>query len=101
MVKHPPANADATRDLGLIPGSGTFLGVGNGNPLQYSLLGKFHGQRSLAGCSLWGCKESDTLSTHAHAERHKNRLSSRAVLGNILRTKDGGFGARNKSSCTA
>ena len=33
------------------------------------------------------------LNTHAHAERHKNRLSSRAVLGNILRTKDGGFGA--------
>ena len=24
------------------------------------LPGKFHGQRSLAGYSLWGCKESDT-----------------------------------------
>ena len=25
-------------DLGLIPGSGRFLGEGNGNPLQYSCL---------------------------------------------------------------
>ena len=24
------------------------------------LAGKSHGQRSLAGCSSWGCKESDT-----------------------------------------
>ena len=24
------------------------------------LAGEFHGQRSLAGCSLWGCRESDT-----------------------------------------
>ena len=38
-----------------------------GNPLQYSRLGNPHGQRSLVGCSPWGCKESDTterLSTH-------------------------------------
>ena len=33
------------------------LEEGNGNPLQYS---EFHGQRSLAGYSSWGCKESDT-----------------------------------------
>ena len=32
----------------------------NGNPLQYSLPGKSHGQRSLVGYSLWGHKESDT-----------------------------------------
>ena len=25
-----------------------------------SILGKFHGRRSLAGFSPWGCKESDT-----------------------------------------
>ena len=29
-----------------------------GNPLQYSCLKNFHGQRSLEGYSLWGCKES-------------------------------------------
>ena len=30
VLKNPPAN---TRDIGLIPGSGRFPGVGNGNPL--------------------------------------------------------------------
>ena len=32
---------------------------GHGNPLQYSYLENPHGQRSLAGYSPWGCKESD------------------------------------------
>ena len=31
-------------------------GEGNGNPLQYFLPGKFHGQRSLAAYSTWGCR---------------------------------------------
>ena len=35
MVKNPPAS---TGDLGLIPGSGTSPGEGNGNPFQYSYL---------------------------------------------------------------
>ena len=34
-------------DLGLIPGLGRSPEEGHGNPLQYSCLGKFHGQRSL------------------------------------------------------
>ena len=38
-VKNLPANAGDTGDMGLIPGSGRFLGGGNGNPLQYSRLG--------------------------------------------------------------
>ena len=29
-------------------------------PTPVFLPGKSHGQRSLAGCSIWGCKESDT-----------------------------------------
>ena len=37
VVKNPPANAG---DAGLIPGSGRSPGKGNGNPLQYSCLGK-------------------------------------------------------------
>ena len=36
MVKNPLVNAG---DVGLIPGSGTFPGGGNSNPLQYSYLG--------------------------------------------------------------
>ena len=38
FVKNPPANAEDTRDSGSIPESGVSLGVGNGNPLQYSRL---------------------------------------------------------------
>ena len=47
-------------DLGLIPGLGRSLRVGNGNSLQYSCLENHHGQRRLAGYSPWGCKELDT-----------------------------------------
>ena len=70
MVKNPPANAG---DMGLISVSRRSLGqekssrVGNGNPAQVFLAGKFHGQRSLAGYSPWVHKESNTteqLSTH-------------------------------------
>ena len=32
------------------------------------LPGEFHGQKSLVGYSLWGCKESDTTE-HAHTQR--------------------------------
>ena len=34
-VKESSCNAE---DLGMIPGSGRYLGEGNGNPLQYSCL---------------------------------------------------------------
>ena len=30
------------------------------HPTPVLLPGKFHGQRSLIGCSPWGCEESDT-----------------------------------------
>ena len=46
-------------ELGLIPGLGRCPEGGHGNPLQYSCLENPHGQRSLEGCSLRGCKESD------------------------------------------
>ena len=36
LVKNPPANAGGA---GLIPGSGSSLREGNGNPLQYFCLG--------------------------------------------------------------
>ena len=38
VVKNLPANAGDTRETSSIPGSGRSLGVGNGNPLQYSCL---------------------------------------------------------------
>ena len=61
VVKNSPANVG---DVDSIPGLGRSPGGGNGN-----LSGKFHGQRSRAGYSLRGHKESDTterLSTHKH-----------------------------------
>ena len=55
------------RDRGLIPRSGRSPGEGNGNPLQYYLPGKSHGQRSLVGYSPWGRKELDmTERLHFH-----------------------------------
>ena len=35
-------------------------------PTPVLLPGKFHGQRSLAGCSPWGCKESNTTERLTH-----------------------------------
>ena len=50
-----------TGDPGSIPGSGRSPGEGNGwLPTPVFLPGEFHGQRSLAGYSPWGHKESDT-----------------------------------------
>ena len=59
MVKNPPADAGDLRDLGSVLGSGRSPGEGNSYPLQYSCLKEFHGQRSLASYSPWGCKELD------------------------------------------
>ena len=47
------------RDLCSIPGFGRSPRGGRGNPLQCSCLENPHGQRSLAGYSLWAHKESD------------------------------------------
>ena len=58
MVKNPPANARDIRDAGSIPGSGR--SPGGGQPTPGFLPGESHGQRSLAGYSLGGCKEADT-----------------------------------------
>ena len=45
-------------DLDSVPGLRRTPGGGHGNPLQYSCLEYPHGQRSMAGYSPWGCKES-------------------------------------------
>ena len=57
MVNNPPANAG---DVGSILGSRRSPEGAQGSPLQYSFLGKSHGQRSLAGYSPWGHKDLDT-----------------------------------------
>ena len=54
------ASACNAGELGSIPELGRSPKEGNGNPLQYSLSGESHGQRSLSGYSPRGRKESDT-----------------------------------------
>ena len=68
VVKNLPASEGDTGDLGSTLGLRWSPGGRNGNPLHLFLPGKFHGQRSLAGYSPWGCKELDMteqLSLHA------------------------------------
>ena len=57
--------ACSAEDAWSIPGSGRSPGEGHGNPLQHSCLENPHGQRSLVGCSPWGCEELDTTETNA------------------------------------
>ena len=60
QMKDLLAMLETEETTGLIPGSGTSSGGGNGNPLQYTCLENPHGQRSLAGHSPLGHKELDT-----------------------------------------
>ena len=73
VAKSLPASAGDTRDAGLIPGLGRSPGEGSGNPLQYFLPGKFHGQKSLVGYSPWSNEESDT-SERAHTHNNINGI---------------------------
>ena len=59
MVKNLPANAGDIRDASLITGLGRSCEEENGSPLHYFFLENHFGQRSLVGCNLYGCKESD------------------------------------------
>ena len=61
VLKNPSGNAGNVREVGSIPGLGRSPGGGHGNPLQHFLPGESHGQRSLAGCSPRGHKESDMI----------------------------------------
>ena len=59
MVKTPPSNVEDVRHVDLIVGSGRSPGGGTWQPIPVFLSGKFNGQRRLACCSPWGCKELD------------------------------------------
>jgi len=67
-------------DPGSSRGLGRFSGEGNGNPLQYYCLEKSHGQRSLVGYSLWGCKESDTTERLHFTTLHFTTLHFTSLL---------------------
>ena len=66
--------------LGLIPGLGRSPGGRLGNPFHYSYLENLHGQRSLAGYSPWGHKESDaTEQLHFLSSLSETYLSSHSI----------------------
>ena len=65
MVKNPPANAGNRRDVASISGSGRSLGVGNGNPLQYSCW-KIPWTEELGGLQSKWLQSRTWLSTHVH-----------------------------------
>ena len=53
-VKNSPARARDTGDVGSIPGLERSPGEGNGNSLQYSCLGNFHGREEPGGLQSMG-----------------------------------------------
>ena len=58
--EEPTCNRGDVREVGSIPALERSPGGEHGNPLQYSCLENFHGQRSLAGYGPQGCKELET-----------------------------------------
>ena len=60
-AKNPPANAGDIKDgYGFYPWVGKTPWRRAWQLTPVSLPGESHGQRSLVGCSPWGCKESGT-----------------------------------------
>ena len=66
MVKNPPANKGDLR-LGFNPWAGKMPWRRKWQPTPVFLLGKSHGQRSLASYSPEGHKESDMTEATLHA----------------------------------
>ena len=62
-----------TGDIGSTPGSGRSLGVGNGNPLQYSCLGNPMDRGAWQAIVHGVAKSLTLLSTHAHTQTHTRR----------------------------
>ena len=72
-VKKSACNAEET---GSIPGSGRCLGIGNGNPLQYSCLGNCK-DRGPWWATVLAVTESDmTERVHTHTHTHTEFLDN-------------------------
>jgi len=65
--------------LGSIPGLGRSPGGGHVNPFQYSCLENPHGQRSLAGYSSLGHKESDMTEWLSTAQKEKEVIWQQTI----------------------
>ena len=83
MVKNLLANARAScRRHGIDPRVRKIAWRRKWQPPSVFLPVKFHGQRSLAGYSPWGCKESDTSERLRHTYIHLPR-DAEAVWGQL------------------
>ena len=94
-VTNSPASARDTGDVGSIPWLERSPGEGNGNSLQYSCLGKFHGTEEPGGCRPWGHKGLE-------ASEHSWRpfcWSDRILVGNVDPWEE--WGAESRSACEA
>ena len=65
VVKNSPASAGDVREAGLIPRSGRYFGVGNGNPLQYPYLENSMDRGVWRAMVHHVSKSQTRLSTHA------------------------------------
>ena len=84
MVKNPPANVGATRDLSSIPGSGRSPKVGSGDPLQCSCLGNPM-DRGACGLQSRAHKVGDDLVTErAHTQNSYAEVPAPAPLSPFL-----------------
>ena len=66
VVKTPSASAGDTGNIGFDPWVRMISWRRAWQPTPVFLPGKSHGQRSLVGYSLWGCKESDMTKATSH-----------------------------------
>ena len=79
VVKNPPANVGDKR-LGFSPWIRKIPWRRAWQPTPVFLPGESHGQRSLVGYSLQGCKESDTTEVTWHAHSSVEGLTKHANL---------------------
>ena len=73
MVKNLPTKAGEAGEVGAIPGWGRSPEVRKWQPTPVFLSGKLHGQRSLAGYSPWGPKESG-VTEHTAATNYHSKI---------------------------
>ena len=67
VVKNLLGNVGDARDMGLIPGLGRSLGIGNGSPRQYSFM------ENSMDRGAWSATVHGVAHTTEHTSRHNTR----------------------------